>query len=238
MLFKKRIKKVTREQVIESLKSETQNKLNQLPKNDLNKLVKLVRHFFAKFFRISYNFTSKELDSALDSKKISEEIKNKIKDVVERQIILQFGKEKPSQDVITNLHTQFKEIINSLSESTSSRAKKNKKILSPFKHLLIKFKNSFSFLIKILKNTNKPNFNLTTFKSILKTKKTDISGDPSKLYDIIFHTHKLIKEGKHDEAKQQYGRLLKAYSDIPEEEKKKAYFHLKKLYEKITSSFV
>jgi len=235
LFFKKRVKKLTRQDIIKSLKHETLKKIDELSKNDLDKFVKLVRNFFAKFFKLNYNFNSQQLGSAIDPKNFPKDTKDKIMNMIENVLIFQYGKEKPPQDTIMGLHTEFKKIIGLISEPTrASKAKEARKILFLIKDYVLRLKEkSFSF-IKIFKNIKKPGFKPVIH--VEKTKEIDISGDPSRIYDFISKAYKLIKEEKHEEAKKQYAVILKAYTTIPEQDKKKAYFHIEKLYKKITSS--
>jgi len=232
--FKKRVKKrITKEQKLRNLCDETLKKLKEIPKNDLTKVVKLIRGFFAKIFKVSYNFSPDQIEQVVNTKKISSDIKDKIKELSEEISFIQYGKEKPTEDLKTNIYDKFETIIKNLSELSQTKKDKESNLL--IEKILPKINKISGTVMHILKNINKPGRRIP-FEYISKIKTPNMSKKPSRLYNHIFYNYELIKDGKIIEAKHQYGFILKAYLTIPEKEKKRYYFHIKKLYEKITSS--
>ena len=176
--------------------------------NDLDALVKIINDFFILFFNIKYNFTFEELKKELDEKKLELNLRNRVLDYYKRASEMKYGKEKPNEDELEKMKHEFREIVKLLVQKKETK----KKMFS-----------LQSYVAKAGRILKKP----------VVVKKIDLERE--EIYDIIKEIRMLIKKKKYDGARIKYSLLVKAYNNIPLKEKKEAYFHMKKLYEKLIS---
>lgn len=198
-------KKETKEDNILDIKKDTFMKLEST-RNDIDVLGKIINNFFIRLFNIKYHFTFEELKKELNKKKIEENLRKRVLNYYKRVSETKYSGQKTIVNEVEKMKNEFREIIKLLTQRKK-----------------IKETSLQGYISKTGKILGKPVF----------VKKIDLKQD--RIYDIIKEIRILINKRKYGEARIKYSLLVKAYNNIPVKEKKQAYFHMKKLYEKLIS---
>jgi len=194
------------EEKLTEMLNRTLSKLKE--KKNLEELSKLVNDFFSEFFNLEYNFTSQEFEKDLKTRRIEKNMTNRIIKLHRNISEMKYQKDKPVNEKIDMVKQEFRKVLSILMKGLQRKQKKT----------------IFSFF----------NFKKYIPRPII-VKKIDFS-DPKKIYEMVKETRQLINKGKHEKARIKYSLLVKAYNKIPQEEKKNTYFHMKKLYDLLSSS--